>query len=115
MSEVALITVSCVLFIQMGLAGAILDFIELGRIRPCPKCLTFWCNALWMGFHGYDFLLLVATSFIASYCALWLTLAYDAMATLYNYIYEQLTKTTDTPKIPKARRKGKARSSDEVS
>jgi hypothetical protein len=43
----------------------------------------------------------VATSFIASYCALWLSLLYDYIALLYNYLYEQINKETDASEVTK--------------
>ena len=95
MKEVALITLSCVLFVQMGLADSILRILRIKKISPCYKCLSYWLTGLWMGFHGYDPVLLVATSFIASYCSLWLGLLYDGLAVFYNYLYEKLSKTPD--------------------
>lgn len=95
--EVALIMVSCVLFVQMGLSDAITRILRV-HFPPlsCVKCLTFWSVLVWSIIAGRNAIELVATSFVASYCALWLSLAYDAVATLYNYIYEQITKTNDT-------------------
>lgn len=95
--EVALITVSCVLFVQMGLSDAITRILRV-HFPPlsCPKCMTFWSVLVWSFLTRNGPVESVATSFIASYCALWLTLAYDAVAILYNYIYEQITKTNDT-------------------
>lgn len=96
-TEVALITVSCVLFIQMGLSNAIQEVLHINLpIVSCPKCLTWWTCFLFLVGYRYDLVLSVATSFIASYCALWLTMLYDALALLYNYIYEQITKTQGT-------------------
>lgn len=96
-TEAALITVSCVLFIQMGLSDAISDFLQLRiKIASCPKCCTFWCCLIWLLTHKYGLVQSVAASFIASYCALWLSLLYDGLAILYNYFYEQITETQDT-------------------
>lgn len=96
-TEVALITISCVLFIQMGLAEAIQEFLRIKvRIVSCPKCLCFWICLMWNALHEYGLVLSVATSFIASYCALWLSLLYDALALLYNHFYEQITQNPDT-------------------
>lgn len=97
-TEVALITISCVLFVQMGLGSAIEGFLRIRSIvLSCPKCLTMWTCLLYLLFaQKCGLVLSVATSFIASYCALWLALLYDAFAILYNYLYEQITKNQDT-------------------
>ena len=99
--EAALITVSCVLFVQMGLADAIQDTLQCHlRIASCPKCLTMWTNLAYFLFTGHGFLLSVATSFIASYTALWLALVCDALSLLYNYLYDTITTETDADATP---------------
>ena len=95
-TEVALITISCVLFIQMGLADAIKDAFHLRITFVCPKCLTYWCCLFWLVIHKNGIVVSVAASFIASYCALWLSLLHASLALLYNYLYEQITETQDT-------------------
>lgn len=96
-TEVALITVSCVLFVQMGLADAIKEAVHIRlRIVSCPKCLAFWVCLAWTLAHEYGLVLSVATSFLCSYCALWIALLYDSLAKIYNYLYEQITTTQDT-------------------
>ena len=95
-TEVALITVSCVLFVQMGLSRVIEGILHLRFIvLSCPKCLTMWFCLFYLVLNNYSPLLSIATSFIASYCALWLSLFYDAVAIFYNYLYEQITQTQD--------------------
>ena len=95
--EVALITVSCVLFIQMGLSEAVQGFLNIKvRMASCPKCLCFWVCLIHGLTHGYGFVVSIATSFIASYCAMWLALLYDSLAIIYNYYYEQITNNKDT-------------------
>ena len=94
--EVALITVSCVLFVQMGLSDAIQDSFRFkSRIVSCPKCLAMWTNLAYLLMQGHGIVISVATSFICSYCALWLSLVYDTVAMIYNYLYESITKKTD--------------------
>ena len=95
--EAALITVSCVLFVQMGLSDAVQETLRFRiKIASCPKCLAFWTNlAVWLA-RGNGFVESVAVSFICSYAALWLALLYDAFALLYNWIYESITEKTDT-------------------
>ena len=95
--EAALILISCVLFIQMGLSGAIQDFLRIKlRIISCPKCLTFWVTLASLVFQGYGLTESVAASFISAYIALWLSLLYDCMAMLYNKCYGRLSKPKDT-------------------
>lgn len=95
--EAALITVSCVLFVQMGLADAFQEAMRIrSRIVSCQKCLSFWVCLAWTIIHGYGLVVSVAVSFIASYCALWLSLLYDCLALIYNQLYEQITQTNDT-------------------
>ncbi len=96
-TEAALILVSCVLFVQAGLADAIQETIHVRlRIASCPRCLTFWACLAWTLLTGHGLLVSVAASFVTAYCAIWLSLVYDALAVLYNYTYEQITKTQDT-------------------
>lgn len=94
-TEVALITISCVLSVQMGLADRLLKIVRI-KVSPCHKCLTFWLCMAWMLWKREPIVLSVATSFICSYCALWLAILYDALAILYNFFYEQITETHGT-------------------
>lgn len=81
----------------MGLCGAIETLLHIKTtIVSCPKCLTMWVCLFYLAWHDYGIVLSVATSFIASYCAMWLALIYDSVALLYNYFYEQITQTPDT-------------------
>ena len=93
--EVALITVSCVLFVQMGLSVVVQDALKFNsRILSCPKCLTMWVNLAYLLLRGYAPIESVAASFICSYCAMWLSLLYDAVACLYNLFYDTITEKT---------------------
>lgn len=93
--EVALITISCVLFVQMGLCGAIEELLHIRLpIVSCPKCCTFWMCIIHGVAHEQGMIVVIATSFIASYAALWLVLVYDSLARLYNYLYETITPQT---------------------
>ena len=98
----------------MGLFDAIQEVLHIGfRIVSCEKCLTWWVclmNCVW---HEYAPIESVAVSFICSYSALWLSLFYDVMASLYNYIYEQITQTTDASE--ESETDATATDSDEVS
>ena len=99
--EVALITVSCVLFVQMGLSDAAQDALRFkSRILSCPKCLTMWVCLAYLLLQGHGLVVSSAASFICSYCALWLALLYDAVACLYNILYDAITQETDAAEGP---------------
>lgn len=96
--DAALITVSCVLFIQMGLSEAIQKVLHIRiQIISCPKCLTMWTNLTFLILSKNRILDAVAVSFLFAYIALWLALLYDSIAVLYNMCYEKITPTQDTP------------------
>ena len=96
--EAGLITLCCVLFINMGLSGAIQKVLHV-KVAPlsCPKCLTFWFCLAYFLINTKEILFSVTASFIASYLALWLTLVYDLLALLYNKLYGTITKNSETP------------------
>ena len=95
--DVASLTVCCVLFVQMGLADAILEELRLkAGLLSCPKCLTFWSTLLWQIFHGQPALAALTASFLFSYAALWLALIYDYLAIIYNKAYESISQTDAT-------------------
>ena len=97
MTEAVLIMISCVLFVQMGLSGAITEALHTDLpIVSCPKCLTWWICLMYLVSHEYGIIESVAASFILSYAALWLALLYDCLAVLYNKTYDKLSKTNDT-------------------
>ena len=87
-----MLTLACVLYIDMGLHDAIVRRVGFSLpITGCPKCLTFWLVLASSLLHRGSVVQSVAVSFLCSYAALWLSLAYDALTTLYNYIYERIT------------------------
>ncbi len=95
--EVALITISAVLFVQMGLSSAIQDVLHFYfKIASCPKCATFWSVLAYCLLTRKGFVVSIAASFISAYVALWLSLLYDALALLYNYAYEYITEPDGT-------------------
>ena len=96
--DVLLLTLSCVLFVQMGLSGAIQEALHV-QIKPlsCPKCLSFWAILAFLVLSGYGNVIeAMVASFLCSYLALWLSLAYDAVAIIYNKLYEYLSEASDT-------------------
>lgn len=93
LKEAALIVISCVLSVQMGLVGAVEERLGFEfHILSCPKCSTWWISIAWHLLHRRALLDTVAVSFISSYIALWLALAYDVAAVFYNYAYERIKK-----------------------
>lgn len=101
--EAAAITVSCVLFIGMGLEAEIERILSCRfKILSCPKCLTFWSVLLFGVVTRHGFVETVAVSFLSAYAALWLTLLCDALTTLYNRLYETITTTEGDPADPEA-------------
>lgn len=94
--EAALVAVSCVLFVQMGLSGAVQETLRFkSRILSCPKCLTFWAVLVWDLTHGTGLVPSVAASFLLSYAALWVALILDGLTVLYNALYDAITETTE--------------------
>ena len=96
--EVALITVSAVLFVQMGLSRAIQDTIHIhSKIASCPRCCAFWSTLLYCVLTKCGIIVSVSASFISAYAALWLSLLYDTLARFYNVCYEAITEESDAP------------------
>lgn len=90
--EAAEITVVCVLAIQMGLVDAISGLMRCEfRILPCPKCCVLWVSLGWHLLHSRPILDSVFVAFLSSYAALWLAMLYDAVAIVYNHVYEKIT------------------------
>ena len=115
-TEAALITVSCVLFVQMGLSRAIQDVAGFrSEILSCPKCSTFWSVFVYLLVTGNGIVESVAASFLSSYSALWLSLLYDALAKLYNDCYEAISETDDASTDAEAGADGAETPADEVS
>ena len=95
--EAAMITISCVLFVQMGLSRAIQERIGFNsKILSCSRCLTFWSVLMYMLLTGHGVLPSVTASFLSALSALWLSLLYDALAKFYNTCYDAISETTDT-------------------
>jgi hypothetical protein len=93
LKEAALVTVSCVLFVQMGLSHAIQERMGFrSEILSCPRCCTFWSVLAYLILSGRGVLAAVAASFLSSYSAMWLSLLYDALARLYNACYDAISE-----------------------
>ena len=94
--EALQITIACVLAIQMGLVDAVGKVIHYEfRVLSCPKCCVLWCSLGWHLLHSYPVLDSVCASFLSSYAALWLSMAYDYIATKYNKAYKTITDSAE--------------------
>ena len=109
-SDIAWIVVACTSANHLGLIAAVESVLH--RRLPvvnCPKCLTFWSTLAYLlacFLTGDDALLrggliaallpavprMLAVSFLAAYSALWLELTMYFVDTLYNSIYDQISK-----------------------
>lgn len=95
-AEAVMLTLACVLFVQMGLADAIRKTLRLRLPIGCPKCLSFWSVLALTIVRGCKAVECITVSFVCSYAAMWLALFYDFLATIYNKIYATITQNTDT-------------------
>lgn len=97
--DVAMITFSCVMMIHMGLVDAILDAYNVHDkdipVITCPKCSTYWCCLLYLILTRHKVILSVATSFLASYCAIWFDLLLGQMDVLYEDFYKRISCRTE--------------------
>lgn len=92
--DALLITIACVLFVQMGLSEAIQGRLHFtSELLSCPRCCSFWANLAYFIIAGTPLVVTVSASFLCAYAALWLALGYDAAAALYNRAYEYISKT----------------------
>jgi len=107
--DVAGIVFVCVTMNHLGLIGKVEEVIGYHiPIVSCPKCCTFWMTLV----YGCDtvttysdrnatkaVITVLATSFLASYLAIWLELAEAYIDTLYLKLYEKIitTNNDDTP------------------
>ena len=109
-SDVAWIVVACTSANHLGLIAAVENVLH--RRLPvvnCPKCLTFWSTLAYLlacFLTGDDAPLrggtiasylpavprMLAVSFLAAYSALWLELIMYYIDTIYNSIYDQISK-----------------------
>ena len=109
-SDIAWIVVACTSANHLGLIAAVESLLH--RRLPvvnCPKCFTFWSTLAYLlacFLTGGDALLLgspvaallsaaprmLAVSFLAAYSALWLELIMYFIDTIYNSIYDQISK-----------------------
>lgn len=101
--DIASIVFVCVTMNHLGLIGEIERVIGKRLIvLNCPKCASFWLTfayGLWgIRFFYGEFPKVLAVSFLASYCAIWLELFEGFIDTIYLKIYEKIYRdsTNDT-------------------
>lgn len=95
--DVASIVFVCVTANHLGLIGKLEEIWGKLPILDCPKCASFWITLLYglLGIKGKygEIPFLLATSFLASYAALWLELLEAYIDTLYMKFYGKITAT----------------------
>jgi hypothetical protein len=109
-SDIAWIVVACTSANHLGLIAAVESLLHRRLpIVSCPKCFTFWSTLAYLlacFLMGDDALLrggtiaanlpavprMLAVSFLAAYSALWLELIMYFIDTIYNSIYDQISK-----------------------
>lgn len=94
--DVAMIMFSCVMAIHMGLVDSAIRAYNAKSydvpVITCPKCLTFWCVLIYMCICGCGFVHSIATSFVASYAAIWFDLFLGRLDNLYEKIATKIRK-----------------------
>ncbi len=95
--DIAMITFVCTAANHMGLVDAVEGTIRHKLpIVNCCKCATFWTTLLY-GFltcHGDGVMAVMATSFLASMCAVWLELLMGFIDSLYDKAYGRIFDKT---------------------
>ena len=91
--DIASIVFVCVTANHLGLIGKIEEIMGELPILNCPKCCSFWAVLSYGMFKLTEigeFIPILAISFLASYCALWLELLEGYIDTLYLKLYEKI-------------------------
>lgn len=91
METVAMLVLSCVMVIHLGLVDAVLRVLGLRSDMPlvtCPKCLTFWTVLVYAVIAHTSLTASVATAFVSCYIAVWL----DLFLGIMDLAYERLER-----------------------
>ena len=106
-TDIAWIVVVCTCMNHLGLVAAVERIIRHRLpVADCPKCATFWATlgyllvdinemvAVPCGLSAWLSVLarILALSFLAAYAAVWLELLMYSVDTIYNRIYDTLSK-----------------------
>lgn len=99
--DVVSIVFVCVTMNHLGLIGKLEEIWGRLPILNCPKCASFWITLLYglWGIKGkYEEIhFLLATSFLASYVAIWLELFEGYIDSFYMKLYGKIYETSDNP------------------
>ena len=91
-----MVTVCCVLFIHMGLCEAVeRTFRYKFKIISCVRCLTFWCDLLYLTVTSTPVIHAVFYSFTLSYMSLWLEVLLTVTGRFYERIYSEIYAAPD--------------------
>ncbi len=96
--DVADIVFICVTMNHLGLIGKLEEIMGELPIFNCPKCASFWATLVvgsWGITSFYGVISVLATSFLASYSAIWLELLEGYIDTLYMKLYGKIYETSD--------------------
>ena len=92
--DVASIVFAAVCANHLGLVGAIEKILRAKLpIANCAKCLSFWCVMAYCLMGGVSVIHALATSFLASYAAIWAELLMGLTDRLYEHIYDKIYST----------------------
>lgn len=95
--EVVMITFSCVAANHLGLVGGMEKTLKHRLpILNCVKCFTFWVLLAYGCIIGENVFVMIATSFLFSWLAIWLDLGMGMVDHLYLKAYETIYSTADT-------------------
>ncbi len=96
-SEIASVIIACVLMNHMGLIDKIESIIKHRLpVIDCVKCSTFWAVLVCCLISRQNAIHSVAVSFLSSYAALWLELAFGVIDKKYEEIYEKTYQSQGT-------------------
>lgn len=95
--DVAGIVFACVTANHLGLVDAAAAVAKCRRLPvvSCPKCLTFWSTLAYMAVTAHGVIPALATSFLASYAALWVELLEGFTDKLYTIAYDKIYPAPD--------------------
>lgn len=95
-TDIAWIVVVCTCMNHLGLVAAVERIIRHRLpVANCPKCATFWSTLTYCLVCCDDIAtipFILALSFLAAYAAVWLQLLMYSVDTIYNRIYDTLSK-----------------------
>ena len=100
--DVVCIVFTCVTMNHLGLIKAIEEKFNCElHILNCPKCSSMWCTLVYTAWMVgiSDIPLVLATSFLASYSAIWLELLEGYIDILYLKFYDKIYPTDERSSV----------------